>query len=168
MRVCLLLPVCLLLLVGLSRTGLTKDFNAPPGHVISTQYPTAGISATGAPNPGETIRFDLYSPEARGQRFQLATALGPGPTRWGHHRIPLSVDPVLMLSLSGRAPRIFEGYAGTFDAHGCAVARLHLPPGRVMIGVRLYTAFVTLGSHTVTTGMVMSVSPAYVLSVVSP
>lgn len=161
MRVCLLL-----LMVCVCLPGLTKDFNVPPGQVISTQYPTARITASGAPNPGETIRFDLYAPEGRGRHFQLATALGPGPTCWGGHRIPLAIDPLLVLSISGRAPRIFEGYAGTFDAHGVAVAKLHLPRDRAMVGVRLYTAFVTFGHNTITTGEILSVSPAYVLSVV--
>jgi hypothetical protein len=161
MRVCLLLIVCACL------PGLTKDFNVPPGRIISTQYPAAQIMASGAPNPGETIRFDLYAPEGRGRRYQLATSFGPGPTWWGAHRIPLTVDPLLVLSLGGRAPRIFEGYAGTFDAYGRAVAKLHIPRGRAMVGLRLYTAFVTLGNNTITTGeKILAVSPAYVLGVV--
>lgn len=160
MRACLLLLACACL------PGLTKDFSVNSGQFMVNQIPVASLAASGAPNPGATIRFDLSAPGAVGRRYQLATALGPGPSRCGCLRIPLTVDAAFLLSVSGRVPRVFENYAGTLDQHGRAVARLHLPRDRAMIGVRLYTAFVTLTTSTVTTGNAMAVSPPYVLSVV--
>ena len=51
---------------------------------------------------------------------------------------------LLMLSVNGILPMVFEAYAGTLDAGGKARAKIHIPSIPALKGVRIHSAFVTL------------------------
>jgi len=144
-------PVVLLLGTGSGRSLRAARLQRPPTFIVGS----------GKPSPGQVIRLDLISEGDRKCRYQLATALGGGPTRFGKFNLPIAFDPVFFLSVSARAPQVFESYAGVLNGKGRARAKLHLPDNRAIIGIRIHSAFITFGSNT----EVQSVSRGFMFTV---
>jgi len=104
------------------------------------------LTASGTPQPGGTIAFQLSAVEVRGLPYQLATSLGTGPLSIDTRTLDLSPDALLGVSVGGLWPSVFSGYRGIIDSKGQARAAIHIPNIPALIGVRLHSAFVTLSA----------------------
>ncbi|MBN2491418.1 MAG: hypothetical protein JXQ29_11275, partial [Planctomycetes bacterium] len=90
-----------------------------------------------APNPGNTVVFDL-----RGRPngpFQAALSFGNGGIPLGAAGIvPLSFDNLCYLSLIGA----FPGLSGVLDANGDGTVKLAIPKIPALVGQTFYCAFI--------------------------
>ena len=105
---------------------------------------TTTIVGSGDPRPGNTVTFTLNAPGDGGLPYQVGTSLGMGPIPIDTRLLGLSLDNVLQTSVTGVLPMIFQDYAGVLDAQGQGTAKLNLPNLSALVGVRLYSAFLTL------------------------
>jgi hypothetical protein len=113
-------------------------------HVRITEV-KARIELSGVPARGATVTFYLAAPGGGGHWYQVGSSFGQGPIPLGPHRLlPLSPDPLLVISTSGAFPMFFQNYLGTLDSNGAATARMTIPNLVALKGVRFYTAFATL------------------------
>jgi len=126
-------------------TGTTAlYFNQNLGLITRFTIDYIVIRGSGLPRPGGTITFDLHSPADPNLVYQMGSSLGTGPIPIGNRVLKLTPDPLLVASVGGTLPFIFQNYGGRLDASGKAQAALHLPNDARLIGVRLHTAFLTL------------------------
>jgi len=102
------------------------------------------LAASGLPVPGGVVALSLSSFADAGLPYQLGSSFGNGPIPIDNRRLELSPDPLLILSVAGAAPGVFQNYAGVLDSQGRAAAKLAIPNIPVLKGLRIYTAFVTL------------------------
>ncbi|MBN2491208.1 MAG: FG-GAP repeat protein [Planctomycetes bacterium] len=102
------------------------------------------ISGSGSPRIGGTITLDLLAPGDQILPFQIGSSLGSGPIVIGNRTLGLSGDGLLLVSVSGFCPGIFQGYRGVIDNQCQARAAIGIPNHPTLIGVRIHTAFVTL------------------------
>ena len=102
------------------------------------------LSLSGSPSPGGTVNLDLLSTGDAGRAYQLGSSFGTGPIPIDSRQLDLSPDALLVLSVSGVLPTVFENYAGVLDAQSQAKARIHIPAVPALKGVRIHSAFVTL------------------------
>jgi len=102
------------------------------------------IIGSGTGRIGSTILLNLLSPPDGGLAYQVGTSLGMGPTPIGNRAIGLSLDTLLVVSVGGHLPAVFQDYAGLLDTKGQGVARLNIPAHPALIGIRLHSAFLTL------------------------
>jgi len=118
------------------------DIHAPPKLRLTTaiQY----IVGSGVPSIGGTVSLNLDLPRDAGVLYQVGTSLGDDPLNIGNRQLNLSVDSLLVLSVSNRLPMIFRRYTGYLDKAGKAMAAIAIPNARDLIGIRLYSAFVTI------------------------
>jgi hypothetical protein len=105
---------------------------------------SASLVGSGSGAPGTDIAFALRSVADAGRPYQMGSSFGDGPIPIDTRNLGLSVDPLLVLSVSGLAPGVFQGYAGSLDAQGEGKAKLAIPNIPTLKGIRIYTAFVTL------------------------
>jgi len=104
------------------------------------------ILARGTPRPGGQITLSLIASDDANLPYQVGTSLGLGPIVLPDKRaIPLSSDPLLMLSVSGLLSHVFQGYFGWLDGWGRGAASINLPPWPALVGLRIHSAFITLG-----------------------
>lgn len=128
------------------------SYNAvQPGNVLlrvapkmRLHYNETEIIGSGSTAPGGTVDLTLKSPADAGRVYQVGTSLGLGPIPIDTRRLRLSPDAILVASVGGSLPMVFEGYTGRLDATGQGRARLHIPNLPVLKGVRLHSAFLTL------------------------
>jgi hypothetical protein len=105
---------------------------------------TAQLILSGTGQVGTTVDLDLLATADAGKTYQIGTSLGNGPIPIGSRSLGLSPDTMLLMSVSGVLPAIFQNYAGTLDASGKAKAKLAIPNIPPLKGIRLYNAFLTL------------------------
>jgi hypothetical protein len=105
---------------------------------------TDALTASGSTRPGGTIALHLQAEEARGLRYQVGSSLGTGPTPLDTRVIGVSADVLLLLSVSGFWPQVFQDFAGMLDGQGKASAAIHIPDDSKLIGTELHTAYVTI------------------------
>jgi hypothetical protein len=129
---------------------------------VSFALTTAG----GTSHPGGTLTFDLAASDDAGLSYQAGTSLGAGPVYLGGRTLNLSPDALLALSTANVLPDVFQKYQGTLDRYGLGQANLFLPCESGLVGITLYTAFVTL-SASAPSG-VKSVSSTYPVTLTSP
>ena len=72
----------------------------------------ASLTATGTGAPGTIMTFNLSASSDTGLPYQLGSALGNGPIVIGSRKLELSPDALLVLSVGGQVPTIFQNYAG--------------------------------------------------------
>ncbi|MBN2490129.1 MAG: hypothetical protein JXQ29_04700 [Planctomycetes bacterium] len=111
---------------------------------VEVYVASAQLVGSGSGAPGTTLTFTLMAAADGGLPYQLGSSLGNGPIPIDTRKLELSPDALLVASVSGNLPAVFEGYAGTLDAQGLGNAKLHLPMVPALKGVRIYSAFVTL------------------------
>jgi hypothetical protein len=109
-------------------------------------YNRTEVIGSGSTAPGGVVDFTLRSPDDVGLTYQVGTSLGVGPIPIDTRSLSLSPDALLVASVGGTLPMVFEAYAGRLDTTGNGLARLHLPNLAALKGVRLHTAFLTLSS----------------------
>jgi len=102
------------------------------------------VNGSGSTNPGGTVELDLLSSNEGNLPYQLGSSLSNGPIPIDTRLLSLGIDDMLVISVNGWVPQIFEKYAGFLDASGKAKARIHVPNLSVLKGVRIYTAFVVV------------------------
>lgn len=102
------------------------------------------LSGIGTPRPGATVTMNLAAIEARGLPYQMGTSIGIGPIKVDTRKIGLSVDGLLEISVGGKWPHVFKGYSGMLDSQGKASAKIVIPNAAVLVGQKLYSAFVTI------------------------
>lgn len=102
------------------------------------------LSGSGAARPGGTITLQLAASNDVARSYQLGTSLGPGPIPVDTRSIGLSPDALLAATVSGSWPTVFVGYRGSIDSRGEAGATINLPGVAGLVGIDLYSAFVTL------------------------
>jgi len=102
------------------------------------------LTASGAPRPGGTVTLHLAAVEVRGLPYVIGSSHGSGPIRIDRRQLDLSPDYLLFATVNNDWPWIFSGYRGVIDSKGQASAAIHIPNVPGLIGVRLYSAFVTL------------------------
>jgi hypothetical protein len=128
--------------------NVPQDFegdNRPASAVdIGADEIAAALFGSGSGQRGRPILFSLFAPADAGLPYQMASAFGNGPIPIGPRQIELSPDSLLLISVQGVFPTIFQNYAGFLDAQGNASARLNIPNIAALKGVRIYTAFLTL------------------------
>jgi hypothetical protein len=117
-------------------TGTAELYKAPTG-----LPPTPAIVGTLVPGSRVTIRLkasaDGNLPYVLGASFGTEPGL---PTARG--RIPLNLDPLLLASVSSRAP--FHFFRSVLDSAGRAEAYLDLPALSALVGTRFFLGYVTL------------------------
>lgn len=106
----------------------------------------ANITPTGTGVVGTTVGLGLTSTADAGRPYQMGSSFGMGPIPIDSRKLYLSPDTLLWLSISGVLPTVFQNYAGVLDANGQAMANLILPNIPALIGLGVYTSFVTLNS----------------------
>lgn len=111
---------------------------------IRLTYSETVLSLSGSPAPGGSVDLSLLSAADAGLSYQLGSSFGTGPIPIDTRLLNLDPDALLVLSVTGLAPTVFDSYAGTLDAQGQAKARVRIPALAALKGVRIYTAFVTL------------------------
>jgi hypothetical protein len=104
------------------------------------------LTSSGTPRPGSAVSLNLAAIEARGLPYQMGTSVGPGPIKVDTRTIGLSVDGLIEISVGGKWPHVFQGYAGRLDSQGKATAKIVIPNMAALVGQKLYSAFVTLDS----------------------
>ena len=102
------------------------------------------FTASGVPRIGSHVDFSLLSTGDSGLSYQVGTSFGTGPIPIDTRQLNLCPDTLLVMSLTGAWPQVFESYAGMLGQDGRAAARLHIPTLPALVGLRLHTAFVTL------------------------
>jgi len=102
------------------------------------------IQGSGSTAPGGTVELALLSPSDPGLAYQVGTSLGTGPIPIDSRKLGLSPDGILVASVSGALPTVFEKYVGYIESNGTGKAKLNIPQLPVLTGVRLHSAFITL------------------------
>jgi len=130
-------------------TGAYASANArsvdPRGALmVRLTYQDVLIFGTGSPSIGQTITLNLVAPTDPNLPYQVGTSLGTGPIPIGTRSIGLSLDDLLVVTIRGFLPAVFQNYAGFLDASGKGAAKLAIPNHSGLIGVRLHSAFVTV------------------------
>ena len=132
--------------LGVTTAGLFSSTLFNPrvwnGTIYYIPYVTLVGSGSGA--PGTHVDFALSAAGDAGLSYQMGSSFGNGPIPIDSRKLELSPDNLLVLSVSGTLPAIFNNYTGVLDASGAAAARLDIPNLPVLKGLRIYTAFVTL------------------------
>ncbi|MBN2491061.1 MAG: hypothetical protein JXQ29_09445 [Planctomycetes bacterium] len=108
------------------------------------RFPDISLTITGSPRPGGKLTLDLLSGGDAGLPYQLGSSFGLGPIVLGPRQIDLSPDVLLALSVGNSLPSVFVNYSGVLDTSGTAKAGISLPAVPALVGISIYTAFVTL------------------------
>ncbi|MBN2490126.1 MAG: hypothetical protein JXQ29_04685 [Planctomycetes bacterium] len=160
---------------SLYRCGIQSNIitTAPPHPVwsenngqisrVEVYVAAATIVGSGSGAPGTTLTFLLSAVTDGGLTYQVGSSLGNGPIPIDTRKLELSVDGLLVASVSGNLPAIFQGYAGVLDAKGAGKAALNIPNLPVLKGTRIYTAFVTLSQ--VAPSGVASISDTFLFTI---
>ncbi|MBN1461528.1 MAG: hypothetical protein JXA57_18520 [Armatimonadetes bacterium] len=126
-------------------TTASSQFNS--GMLLTRlTYLDVNISGSGSPSIGGTVNLSLLALTDAGLPYQVGTSLGTGPILIGKHDIGLSLDQLLLVTVRGALPSIFQNYSGVLDTTGRGSARIVILNDPQLIGVRLHSAFLTIKS----------------------
>jgi len=102
------------------------------------------LAATSQARTGGVYSLLVSSPAEPGASYVVAMSFGFGPGLQiaDGRKIPLKLDPLFYLSLSG-AP-LFSRFKGLLDSHGEATASMTIPAIPQRSGVRFFSACVTI------------------------
>ncbi|MGA0867835.1 MAG: aryl-sulfate sulfotransferase [Planctomycetota bacterium] len=116
-----------------------------PGETV--EGATLGLLADGSSAPtlaraGDTVDLSLRARTTdAGKYFIVLTSATIGLLKIDERFVRLGTDALLMTSLTGTAPAMFQGYSGFLDANGQASAALAIPPIPGLQGLVFETAF---------------------------
>lgn len=125
-------------------TSTTGSVGSMAALKMQFKFPDIRLTLSGSPTPGGTVGLDLFAPGDAGLRYQLASSLGTGPIPLGNRQIDLTPDDLMVLTTGNFLPTVFVDFSGQLDSKGEAKAKINILNDPVLIGVRFYTAFVTL------------------------
>jgi hypothetical protein len=105
-----------------------------------------GLSHQNLPQPTRPLLIHLSIPSFPNANYQVGLALSsaPGFPVPGVGTVPLALDHLFLLSISGVLPGVFQNFSGVLDANGWATATLNLPPGP-LVHLDFSVAAVTYG-----------------------
>ncbi len=126
--------------VVLAGAGETWEYGFTPQQPPATPW----LEVQGAPRVGSTVTLRLTAAMDVGRAFQVASSLGSGTILVGTRRIGLAADGLFQVSVGGALPGIFGNYRGVVPASGVASASVAIPNVQVLVGVTVFSAFVTL------------------------
>jgi len=121
------------------------------------------LVGAGPGRPGSTIAYSLTATPDGGLPYQVANSLGSGPIPIDVRQLPLSADGLLVVSVAGILPSVFDNYFNVLNQNGEATALLHLPPAMALVGTTIHGAFVTINAAA--PSRVRSISTPYVFTV---
>lgn len=124
-------------------TGPSGSPNVPDLGYYMCDLPVS-LVAGGAPRPGGTVTLDLTAFGSEKLAYQIGSSTGLGPIPIGNRNLGLSMDGLLVASVSGFLPTVFSGYAGVIGTNGKASGSINIPKMIQLIGVRVHTAFLIL------------------------
>ncbi|MBN2491781.1 MAG: hypothetical protein JXQ29_13120 [Planctomycetes bacterium] len=125
-------------------TAITPVPGAMMGMKVRLTTVDTQIIGSGSGRIGTDLTLFLLSPPDGGLAYQVGTSLGTGPIVLGNRLLGLGVDDLLVASVGGKLPGVFQNYAGTLDAQGQATAKMAIPADAALVGIRLHSAFVVL------------------------
>jgi len=104
------------------------------------------LAGRGAAIPGSEYELLLSFPGEGGNGYQVGASLSlrPGMTLPDGTYIPLSIDPLLLWSLSD--PYNFRNFSGTLDALGRGTAWWRVPSVSAVRGIRVFFAALTFAT----------------------
>jgi len=105
---------------------------------------TVNLSMTAVPQIGTTIPLALDSPADAGKPYHLAASFGNAGIQYGGKTIPLTQDPLYMLTVANSSPQMFQNYVGFLNGSGKATASLVVPNSSALVGVTVYHAFLVI------------------------
>ena len=106
------------------------------------EYSGTVLVGSGTPRPGQAVNLVLTAIGEVGRAYQIGSSLGTGPTPIGHRLLGLSVDSLLIGSVAGWWPAVFQGYQGMIGSNGQATAAIRIPPAPSLVGATIHSAFV--------------------------
>jgi beta-propeller repeat-containing protein len=127
--------------------GPDLSYNGGPSDALVAKVSFTLLSGGGTPRPGGTLTLMLAASDDGGLFYQLGTSLGTGPIPIDRRRVDLSPDGLLVVTAGNSWPSVFQNYRGVIDTKGQAQAAINIPTDNRLIGVRLYTAFVTFDAQ---------------------
>jgi len=101
-------------------------------------------SSGGSAKNGGTLDLKLNAVGAGNKSYFAGTSLGKGPIPLDTRKINLFPDTVLSVSTSGLLPSVFSAYNGILPNSGSATAKLNIPASPALVGLRIYSAFLTI------------------------
>ena len=103
------------------------------------------LTGSGTGKIGTTVNLFLDAGVGdAGLPYQLGSSFGSGPIPIDTRLLGLSVDDLLVISVNGWVPAIFQNFSGVLDASGKATAAINIPNFAALDQLRIYTAFVTI------------------------
>ena len=108
------------------------------------EYAGTHLVSSGTPRPGGVMSYKLSAVFDAGRPYQVGSSLGTGPIPLGGLSLGLSLDNLLVVSLAGALPGIFQGYSGVIDSSGQAAAAIRIPPFPALVGTTIHSAFLTV------------------------
>jgi hypothetical protein len=112
---------------------------------VEVYVSAAYLDGSGSRWTGTTMTFTLSSVPDAGLPYQAASSLGNGPIPIDTRMLALTPDALVVLSAGGLLPAVFRNYTGKLHAvTGTAEAQLDIPRVRMLKGLAIHTAFVTL------------------------
>jgi len=152
--------------VAVSRNGNAIYWTCRSAGVIAKATMTgssADVIASGTTRPGDKVALTFRAAGDANRFYQAATSFGRGPIAVDTRHVPLGLDPLFILSVENRLGPALGGYAGSLDSQGQASGEIRLPDVAALIGLELYTGFVTLdgsapsGIHTISSAYRMAI-----------
>jgi len=93
---------------------------------------------------GSDVRLDLRARYHPDKAYLVLTSLTPGVAFIDSRAVRLGFDELTVMSVSGLAPNVFQGYFGRLDGDGVGSARLAIPDLPPLVGLAFYSAFVVV------------------------
>jgi len=120
----------------------TVPSGALEGFAFKVRFTQADVTVAGGnPVPGGTVNLLADDSADAGLQYIAASSLGSGPFLIGCWPVELSVDVVLVLSLTNALPAVFVNYQSVLDFEGRATLVLNLPASQALVGLSLHTVF---------------------------
>ena len=134
--------------LGLVRAGFFTGSVFTPrvwnGTIYYTPATSTDLAGSGTGKPGTTYTYFATSANEPGLAYQMGSSFGNGPIPIDTRSLGLSPDMLLFLSTGGLLPTVFKNYGGFLDTAGKATATMDIPNIPSLIGIHIYTAYVTL------------------------
>ena len=93
---------------------------------------------------GNSVAWTVRSRADAGKLYLVGTSATPGLLPVDNRFLRVGYDELLLLTLSGGAPQVFQNYVGFLDPQGRAAATLVVPPAPVLAGLVLHTTFLVV------------------------
>jgi len=104
----------------------------------------ASLYMYGSSQLGTKMSMSLKATKDGGLPYLMGSSFGMGPIRIDTRNLELGPDPLLWVSTGGFLPMIFVNYSGILSTTGTATAGLNIPRDKCLVGMMIYTAFLTM------------------------